>query len=77
MSKEELVKEIGEDVVEVAEIPISNGNTLAKVAVAGVVIAAGVGVVMYIRKRKARKAAEVTEEAVLVTEKDSKKKSEA
>lgn len=74
MSGNELINEIGEGVEEVIEVPTSNGSTIAKVAVVGTVVAAGVAVVMYVRKRRRAKAENETVE--VVKEKNSKKKTQ-
>ena len=50
MSEKELENAM-EGLAEVGELNTSN-NTLAKVAVAGAVVAVAVGVVVYIRKKK-------------------------
>ena len=52
MSEKELINEEGA-VETVAELATQNGNVIAKVAVEGVVVAAGVAVVLYIRKKRA------------------------
>lgn len=75
MSGNELINEVGEGVMEeVTDVRPSTGAVLAKVAVAGVIIAAGVGVVMYIKKRRANKVN--SDETVLLEEKANSKKSE-
>lgn len=74
MSEKELINEEGA-VETVAELATQNGNVIAKVAVAGVVVAAGVAVVLYIRKKRANKA-QSDEIVVLDETTDSKKKSE-
>ena len=70
MSGNELTNETMEGVtVELSEMP-KTGNILAKVAVAGAIVAAGVGVYMYIRKRKNAKTekTEVVEENTEISE---------
>lgn len=70
MSGNELTNETMEGVtVEFSEMP-KTGNILAKVAVAGAIVAAGVGVYMYIRKRKNAKTekTEVVEENTEISE---------
>ena len=74
MSEKELINEEGA-VETVAELATQNGNVIAKVAVEGVVVAAGVAVVLYIRKKRANKA-QSDEIVVLDETTDSKKKSE-
>ena len=61
MSEKELENAM-EGLAEVGELNTSN-NTLAKVAVAGAVVAVAVGVVMYIRKKRNSKTEEVNEVA--------------
>lgn len=75
MSGNELINEVGEGAVEeVMDVRPSFGSTLTKVAIAGVVVAAGVAVVMYVKKRKANK--EASDEVVLLDEKTNSKKTE-
>ena len=70
MSEKEAINETMEGTMELVEVP-TTGNTLAKVAIAGAVVAAGVAVVMYIRKK--RKANAVEAEVVEVKTKNSNK----
>ena len=70
MSENEVINETMEGSMELVEVP-TTGNTLAKVAIAGAVVAAGVAVVMYIRKK--RKANAVEAEVVEVKTKNSNK----
>ena len=49
MSEKDVMNETMEGTMDLVEVP-TTGNTLAKVAIAGAVVAAGVAVVMYIRK---------------------------
>ena len=70
MSEKEAINETMEGAMELVEVP-TTGNTLAKVAIAGAVVAAGVAVVMYIRKK--RKANAVEAEVVEVKTKNSNK----
>lgn len=75
MSGNELIKEVGEGAVEeVMDVRPSFGSTLTKVAIAGAVVAAGVAVVVYIKRRKANK--ETSDEVVLLDEKTNSKKTE-
>lgn len=69
MSEKDVMNETMEGTMDLVEVP-TTGNTLAKVAIAGVVIAAGVAVVMYIRKK--RKANAVEEVAEVQTKNSSK-----
>lgn len=61
MSEKELDNAM-EGLAEVGELNTSN-NTLAKLAVAGAVVAVAVGVIVYIRKKKNSKTDEVNEVA--------------
>lgn len=70
MSGTELIKEEGVNEV-ISEVSTSN-NTIAKVAVAGVVIAAGVAVVLYVRKRRSSKANNETSEVEVSSKKSEK-----
>lgn len=70
MSEKDLMNETMEGSMELAEIP-TTGNTIAKVAIAGAIIAAGVAVVLYIRKKRNANTEEA--EVVEVQTKDSKK----
>ena len=70
MSENEVINETMEGSMELVEVP-TTGNTLAKVAIAGAVVAAGVAVVMYIRKK--RKANAIEAEVVEVKTKNSNK----
>lgn len=70
MSEKDVMNETMEGTMELVEVPTA-GNTLAKVAIAGAVVAAGVAVVMYIRKK--RKANAVEAEVVEVQTKNSSK----
>ena len=70
MNEKEVIKDTMEGAMELVEVP-TTGNTLAKVAIAGAVVAAGVAVVMYIRKK--RKANAVEAEVVEVQTKNSRK----
>ena len=69
MSEKDVMNETMEGTMDLVEVP-TTGNTLAKVAIAGAVIAAGVAVVMYIRKK--RKANAVEEVAEVQTKNSSK-----
>ena len=69
MSEKDVMNETMEGTMDLVEVP-TTGNTLAKVAIAGAVIAAGVAVVMYIRKKK--KANAVEEVAEVQTKNSSK-----
>ena len=69
MSEKDVMNETMEGTMELVEVP-TTGNTLAKVAIAGAVVAAGVAVVMYIRKK--RKANAVEEVAEVQTKNSSK-----
>ena len=69
MSEQDVMNETMEGTMDLVEVP-TTGNTLAKVAIAGAVIAAGVAVVMYIRKK--RKANAVEEVAEVQTKNSSK-----
>lgn len=61
MSEKDLMNETMEGSYVISEVPTSK-NTLIKLAGAGLVIAAGVGVIMYIKKkRKANQMVEVEE----------------
>ena len=64
MSEKDVMNETMEGTMELVEVP-SSSNTIAKVAIAGAVVAAGVAVVMYIRKKRKAKAveAEVVEDS--------------
>ena len=70
MSENEVINETMEGAMELVEVP-TTGNTLAKVAIAGAVVAAGVAVVMYIRKKI--KANAIEAEVVEVKTKNSNK----
>ena len=70
MSEKEVINETMEGTMDLVEVPTA-GNTLAKVAIAGAVVAAGVAVVMYIRKK--RKTNTVEAEVVEVKTKNSNK----
>ena len=70
MSENEVINETMEGSMELVEVP-TTGNTLSKVAIAGAVVAAGVAVVMYIRKK--RKSNAVEAEVVEVKTKNSNK----
>ena len=70
MSEKDVMNETMEGTMDLVEVPTTS-NTLAKVAIAGAVIAAGVAVVMYIRKK--RKANAVEAEVVEVKPKNSNK----
>ena len=69
MSEKDVMNETMEGTMDLVEVP-TTGNTLAKVAIAGAVIAAGVAVVMYIRKK--RKANAVEKVAEVQTKNSSK-----
>ena len=69
MSEKDVMNETMEGTMDLVEVP-TTGNTLAKVAIAGAVVAAGVAVVMYIRKK--RKANAVEEVAEVQTKNSSK-----
>ena len=70
MSEKDVMNETMEGTMDLVEVS-TTGNTLAKVAIAGAVVAAGVAVVMYIRKK--RKANAVEAEDVEVQTKNSSK----
>lgn len=72
MSGNELMNESMEGAIEVSEVTTS--NTIAKVAVAGVIVAAGVAVVLYIRKKRKANAEnpEVEVQKVKATDKTQK-----
>ena len=70
MSEKDVMNETMEGTMELVEVPTA-GNTLAKVAIAGAVVVAGVAVAMYIRKK--RKANAVEAEVVEVKTKNSSK----
>ena len=70
MSEKDVMNETMEGTMDLVEVPTTS-NTLAKVAIAGAVVAAGVAVVMYIRKK--RKANAVEAEVVEVQTKNSSK----
>ena len=71
MSEKEAINETMEGAMELVEVP-TTGNTLSKVVITGVVIAAAsVALVMYIRKK--RKANAVEAEVVEVKTKNSNK----
>ena len=70
MSEKDVMNETMEGTMDLVEVP-TTGNTLPKVAIAGAVVAAGVAVVMYIRKK--RKANAVEAEVVEVKTKNSSK----
>ena len=70
MSGKDVMNETIEGTMELVEVP-TTGNTLAKVAIAGAIVAAGVAVVMHIRKK--RKANAVEAEVVEVQTKNSSK----
>lgn len=61
-----IMEEINEEVVaDVCEGAVNtNGNLMLKLAVGAVGIAAAVGAVIFIKRRKARKNAELAEENV-------------
>ena len=54
MSEKDVMNETMEGTMDLVEVP-TTGNTLAKVAIAGAVVAAGVAVVMYVRKKRKTK----------------------
>lgn len=71
MKEDQVIKEINEEVVTdvvCEEVAKSNGNMLVKAIAGIVVIAAGVGATLFIRKKKQakNKNAEVTEPEVIV-----------
>lgn len=70
MSEKDVMNETMEGTMDLVEVS-TTGNTLAKVAIAGAVVAAGVAVVMYIRKK--RKANAVEAKVVKVQTKNSSK----
>jgi len=70
MSKKDVMNETMEGTMDLVEVP-TTGNTLAKVAIAGAVVAAGVAVVMYVRKKRKTKTVEA--EIVEVKTKNSSK----
>ena len=70
MSEKDVMNETMEGTMDLVEVPTTS-NTLAKVAIAGAVVAAGVAVVMYIRKK--RKANAIEAEVVEVQTKNSSK----
>lgn len=70
MREKDVMNETMEGTMDLVEVP-TTVNTLAKVAIAGAVVAVGVAVVMYIRKK--RKANAVEAEVVEVQTKNSSK----
>ena len=70
MSEKEAINETMEGAMELVEVP-TTGNTLAKVTIASILVAAGVAIVMYIRNK--RKANAVEAEIVEVKTKNSNK----
>lgn len=70
MSEKDLVNETMEGTVELVEMPTS-GVTLGKVVLVGTIVAAGVAVAMYIRKKRKANVAEA--EVVEVKPKNSNK----
>ena len=70
MSEKDVMNETMEGTMDLVEVA-TTGNTLTKVAIAGAVVAVGVAVVMYIRKK--RKSNAVEAEVVEVQTKNSSK----
>ena len=71
MSENEAINETMEGAMELVEVP-TTGNTLSKVIITGIVVAAAsVALAMYIRKK--RKANAVESEVVEVKTKNSNK----
>ena len=73
MDKNEVFEEINEEVVSnICEVDASTGNVVVKIAVGALVIAAGVGTALYLKKRKKNKVDtnEVKFESDMVIEND-------
>ena len=70
MSEKDVINETMEGTMDLVEVPTA-GNTLVKVAMAGVIITAGVAIAMYIRKKRKAKVVE-TEVAEVKTKNSSK-----
>lgn len=70
MSENDVMNETMEGTMDLVEVP-TTGNTLAKVAIVGFVVAACVTVVMYIRNKRKTNAVEA--EVVEVKPKNSNK----
>lgn len=72
--KETEVKDLmNEGVVEMTNEVSSTGSVMPKVIIAGTIVAVGVAAVMYVRKRRAKKLAEIeTEEVETVITKSEK-----
>ena len=70
MSEKDVMNETMEGTMDLVEVP-TTGNTLAKVAIAGSVLAAVVALVMYIREKRKTNAVEA--EVVEVKPKNSNK----
>lgn len=72
--KETEVKDLmNEGVVEMTNEVSSTGNIMPKVIIAGTIVAVSVAAVMYVRKRRAKKLAEIeTEEVETVITKSEK-----
>lgn len=74
MEENEMINEINEGAVDVVYEEVTNNNVLGKITVVALIAAAGVGVALYIKKRKERK--NVSEEIVIETDLDVDKSNE-
>lgn len=72
MSENEVLN--NEGVETLSEVSYSNGNVLGKVVLTGVIIAAGVATVLYIKKRRAAKSMEMSQPVIVEEEKVSAKR---
>ena len=72
MSENEVLN--NEGVETLSEVSYSNGNVLGKVVLTGVIIAAGVATVLYIKKRRAAKRMEMSQPVIVEEEKVSAKR---
>ena len=72
MSENEVLN--NEGVETLSEVSNSNGNVLGKVVLAGVIIAAGVATVLYIKKRRSTKRMEMSQPVIVEEEKVSAKR---
>lgn len=72
--KETEVKDLmNEGVVEMTNEVSSTGSVIPKVIITGTIVAVGIAAVMYVRKRRAKKLAEIeTEEVETVITKSEK-----